>query len=359
MSAEAMAVSAGAFSWDLELRHKRAQIFRLAFGMMLSAGIALGIAWPLSFITPVLTAKLLSLPRVPPMRQGVALIVILSASFLASAMLLMPMLAYPAVYTLLLGLILFLLFYAKAGGANPILIVFMMIGVLVVPLVGTVSQALARGVVSGLIFAAVVSVAMVYITAAIFPDPPGLPAQSGAGSGGGAGTAEIPEPRTRVGLALRSLVVIFPLAFLFLLFSATDLAVVLIFAGLLGLEPTFGTHLKAGKGLILANLAGGLVAVAVYNILTWVPAFPFFLLLILLAGLWVGRWIFSDHPLGKLLGGGITTVFVVLGPVVTGDAEAGAKLYLRVAMIMAAVLYVVLAFGLLERLTRGRRMVET
>jgi hypothetical protein len=88
----------------------------------------------------------------------------------------------------------------------------------------------------------------------------------------------------------------------------------------------------------------------------WVPAYTFFLLLVTLAGLVVGRLIFSESPLGRLLAGGITTVFIVLGPTLTGEEEAGAKLYIRVVQIMAAVVYVVAAFGALERLTRGRRM---
>jgi hypothetical protein len=142
----------------------------------------------------------------------------------------------------------------------------------------------------------------------------------------------------------------------FQMFSRADAAVVLIFASLLTMEPTFGKHLAAGQGLILTNLAGGLVAVVIYELLVMVPSYAFLLLVILLAGLWVGGWIFSDRPLGKLLGGGITTVFIILGPVLLGDAEAGASLFIRLFMIMGAVVYVVLAFGLLERLTRGRRV---
>ena len=49
------------FDPDVVLR--RRQIFRLAFGMTLSSALAFGIAWPLSFITPVFTAKLLTTPR--------------------------------------------------------------------------------------------------------------------------------------------------------------------------------------------------------------------------------------------------------------------------------------------------------
>ncbi len=359
MSAEAAAL-ARIPSADVEWSRRRAQIFRLAFGMTFSAGIALGLAWPLAFISPVLAAKLLTLPKVMPVKAAAAFVVILSGSLILSVLFLLPTLAYPVVHLLLTGLILFLLFYAKAGGANPILVVFLLVGVLVVPLMGTVSETLALAAAKGLIFGTFIAVAMVYVAAAVFPDPPGLDATVATGKpepgGKGAdGEPGPPPPSVRATLALRSLLVLYPVAVVFQLFSLAEYAVVLIMAGLLALEPTFGKHLAAGKGLVFTNLAGGLVAVVIYQLLVWVPAYPFFLLLVLLAGLWVGGWIFSDRPLGKLLGGGITAVFIILGPVVTGDAEAGEALYLRVVMIMGAVLYVVLAFGLLERVTRGRR----
>jgi hypothetical protein len=322
---------------DLETRRRVAQTYRLAFGMTLSAGIAFYYAWPLAFISPVLAAKLLSLPKVMPVKAGIAFVAILSAAFILSSTLLLPTLRYPLVHLLLVGLILFHLFYARAGGANPIIVVFAVIGVMAIPLVGSVSEALASGVAKGLSAGAALAVAMVYASAALFPDPAEL-GPTVVASGGARKTKDAKPPpppqRVRLALALRSLVVIYPLYVAFLLFSLVDLAVVLIFAALLGLEPTFGKHWAAGKGLILANLAGGMVAVVVYNVLIWVPAYLFFLLLVALAGLVVGRLIFSETPLGKLLAGGITTVFVVLGPV----------------------LYVVVAFGIMERLTRGRRV---
>ena len=348
---------------DVESAHRRAQIFRLAFGMTLSAGVSLGLAWPLSFLTPVVAAKLLTRPKVMPFKAGLAFVALASGSLILSARLLLPTLSYPAVHLLVTALILFLLFYAKAGGTNPILVVLLLIGALAVPLIGTVAESLALEATEGIIFAIVVAMIMVYVAAAVFPDPPELgstvaPTNQPSGGGGeGEGNDGPPSPRVRTALALRSLVVIYPLAVVLQLFSLVNLVVVLVMVCLLGTEPTFGKHLATGKGLILANLAGGLVAVVIYQLLVLVPSFTFFLLLVLLAGLWVGGWIFSDRTLGKLLGGGITALFLILGPAVTGDDQAGGELFVRLFMIMGAVVYVVLAFGLLERLTRGRRQI--
>ena len=340
----------------LEAARRRAQIFRLAFGMVLSSALAFGLVWPLSFITPVLAAKLLTLPRAMPPKLAVGFLVVFGVCLLFGTKVMLASLAYPAVHVLLTGLVLFLLFYAKAGGTQPVLIVLAVIAILMIPLVGSVNAELAGSVAAGLYIGAVVSIAVVYVAVAAFPDPPGLAPAQGKDADV---TADVPPPRARAALALRSLIVLFPLAMAFQMLSLVGGAVALIMAIMLSLEPTFGKHLAAGKSLIFANLAGGLVAVVIYELLVFVPSFTFFLMLVLLAGLVIGKWIFSDSVLGKLLAAGITAVFIILGPSLTGDAAAEASLFIRLLLIVGAVLYVVLAFALLERLTRGRRRLAT
>ncbi len=331
---------------------RRRQIFRLAFGMTVSAAIAFGFAWPLSFITPVFAAKLLTVPRALSVKKQAGFLILLWAGLKVGTEILLPLLGYPAVHIVFTGLVLFLLFYAKADGKNPIFIVFMLIGVIAVPLIGTIQPSLARAVADGLFFAAAVSIGTVYLSTALFPDPAEV--EPPPRPDPGAAAAERPA-RDKVVLALRSLAVLFPLVVLFLLYSMTSAAVMLIFAMMLSLEPTYGVHLKAGSGLILAQLSGGLVAVVLYQLLVMVPSFWFFLTLCFGSGLLIGDQIFRGTKLGKLLSAGITAVFIVLGPTLTGDSAAGANLAIRLALITAGVLYVVLAFGLLERLTRGRR----
>jgi len=354
MSGEAAALPL-TFDESTQSALRRAQIFRLAFGMTLSAAIAFGLAWPLSFLTPVLAAKLLTLPRAISPKLAVGFLVVFGACLLFATQLLLPLLDFPAVHALLTALMLFWLFYAKAAGVQPVLIVLMVIAVLAVPLIGTINQELAGAVAGGLYYAAIVSILVVYVAAAVFPDPPG----AAPGFSGGAVADAPPPPWARSLLALRSLIVLYPLAMIFQLFSLVGATVALMMTIFLTLEPTYGKHLAAGKGLIFANAAGGLVAVVLYQLLVFVPSYTFFLLIVLLAGLWIGRWVFSESTLGKLLGAGITSVFLILGPSLTGDEQAGASLSSRLLLIFAAVVYVVFSFGLLERLTRGRRRLVT
>ncbi|MGI9627925.1 MAG: DUF2955 domain-containing protein [Longimicrobiales bacterium] len=331
-------------------RSVHTKIFRLAFGMTVSSAVAFGIAWPVSFLTPALTAKLLTMPQAIKPKAALGFLVVLAACLLFSTLVLLPLLDYPAVHLLITALLLYLLFYAKAGGTQPVLVVLMIISVLAVPLIGTVDPELASAVSGGLFFCAAVAIAMVFIAIAVFPDL--------EGTDEGKGKTPAPAVRSKAqnsGLALRSLVVLYPLAIALQMFSLTGATVALIMAILLSLEPTYGKHLKAGAGLILANLAGGLASVAIYQLLVYVPSFGFLLVLITLAGLWMGKWIFSPSRLGKLLGAGIMAFYVVLGPSITGSDDAAPSLLVRLMLIQAAVVYVVLAFGTLERITRGRR----
>ncbi len=353
MSAEAATLPRHAT--DLKSRHYQAQVFRFAFGLTLACGVAFGIGWPLSFLTPVLAAKFLTSPRALSPKQAAGVLVLLGACLLFSTQFLLPTLAYPAVHLLLTGLLLFWLFYWKAGGGQPVVIVLLLIFILVVPLIGTVDPELAGAVAIGIYLCAIASISVTYLASAIFPDPSDLPPKTREDT---SSSVEVPSA-VRAQLALRSLVVLFPLAAAFLLFSLTGAIVALIMAALLSLETEYGKHLAAGKGLVMANTVGGLVAVALYQLLVFVPALAFFLLLVLLSGLWIGAQIFSGSMLGKLLGAGITTVFIVLGPTLTGSGEAGESLVLRLVLILLSVLYVVLAFGFLERLTRGKRRSTT
>lgn len=334
---------------DPAVVHRRRQTFRLAFGMTVSSALAFGIAWPLSFITPVLVANLLTTPRALPPKAQIGALILIWISLTAGSELLLPLLQYSAVHILVNGLLIFLLFYAKARGTNPMMVVLLLMGVVAVPLIGTVNPGLARAVAQGIVFAAAVAMSLVYVSIALFPEPPGLAAPTPPPA------PQKPAPPEAARAALRSLAVFLPLVIAFELFSMVGAAVGLFQAMFLTLEPTYGKHLKAGSAILIAQGAGGLAAVVIYEMLVMVPSFWFFLMLCAAAGLLMGDQIFSGTKLGALLKGGVASFFLILGPSLTGDAAAGSDLVVRLVTIAFAVLYVVLAFGLMERLLRGRR----
>ena len=329
------------------------RIVRFALGTTIGSGFAYLIGFELPFLVPILIAMLLASPAPrPTVRSAAAFVLPVAAGAFVGVVLTRYLLQYPGIFLLVEFLVLYRIFYALAGGANPLRMVWLLIAALVIPLVGMASIGLAIGVAFGLVYGALISVGVTWFAHVLLPDLPG-PDQ---GTGGEAPAAKpAPPPAARAAYARRSLTVLFPMLLLFMAFSLTSDAVILVYAGLLSLLPSFAAGWKQGKGMITANLIGGAVAIVFYNLLIVIPSIGMFLLLTLLVGLTFGDVIFSDRPIAPVIKSAFNAVVLLVGMSVTiTGADAASKFYTRIAQIILAVAYVAVAFGFLEYLQRRR-----
>jgi len=193
---------------------------------------------------------------------------------------------------------------------------------------------------------------VIWVAYALFPDPPGA---APAPSAPKAGAAPAKTPRDCLRNAVLSTTVVFPLFVVFYVLQLTSSAVILVFVAILSQQPAFASNLKTGAALLIGNVLGGLAAIAMYNLLVMIPEYAFLVLLTLLFGLWFGDRLMSGTPKAALYGMAFSTVLLVVGSTTGAQGEAEAKVQTRVIQISLAVLYVVLAFGILERLARGRQ----
>ncbi|UCH84426.1 MAG: DUF2955 domain-containing protein, partial [Candidatus Latescibacterota bacterium] len=214
-------------SGDDYLRNLR--ILRYAVGSTLAMAFAMGFGWQLSYLTPVLALSFLATPAPrPTLKDGVLFVAVIAVACMAGSLLGRHLLPYPLVFIPFTGLVLLHLFYAKSGGASPLLITWLMIAVLLIPLVAMQSSALVVGVAGGLILGAAMTVIMVWLAYGIFPDPVGLSAQSAAPA-----PAQNPSKAERVRDSLMSTVVVLPVMVLFYCFEFVSSLLVLIFIALL------------------------------------------------------------------------------------------------------------------------------
>lgn len=104
-------------TWRGDLR--RVRILRYALGVTAASAVAFAIQWPLFFLTPVFAAFFLSLPLPSPsFGQGLELIGHILLAFLLGLVFTLFLLPYPLVYALILGLVLFHIYYlANRGGS--------------------------------------------------------------------------------------------------------------------------------------------------------------------------------------------------------------------------------------------------
>jgi hypothetical protein len=338
-------------SGDAYIRNLR--ILRYAVGSTLAMAFAMGLGWQLSFLTPVLALSFLATPAPrPTLKRGILFVAAIAIACAAGLLLSRYVLPYTLVFIPFTGLVLARVFYAKTGGASPLLITWLLIAILVIPLMAMQSSALAVGVAGGIVFGAVMTVLMVWLAYGIFPDPVDL--ESAAVERGAAAPEPAPTKRDRVHDALISTVVVFPVMIVFYSLEFVSSLLILVFIAMLSMQPSFAKNFKAGIALIIGNVIGGVAAIIFYNLLVVMPEFVFLIVLTLFAGLVFGARVFSGKKTAPLYGMAFSTVLLVIGSVTSSTDDAGSKVYTRIVQIMLAVAYVVVAFGIIERISKRR-----
>ncbi len=354
MSAEGAALAPGTLASGLADARSR-RIVRFALGTTLGSGLAYLIGFDLPFLVPILIGMLLASPAPrPTLRAGLGFVLPVAAAAFLGVWLTSYFLQYRIMFLLMEFLVLYRIFYALAGGAAPLRMVWLLIASLIIPLVGLASIGLSIGVALGLVKGAMIAIAAVWLSFGLLPDPP---TQGPAPAGGldAQPKKQVPPPEARAAYARRSVTVVFPVVAVFFYLALYSNAVILVYVALLSLSPSFAAGWKQGKGMIAANLIGGLTAIVFYQLLVVYPTISMFLLLTLVVGLTFGDVIFSTRPIAPQIKTAFNAVMLLVGMSVTATgADAASSFYARIVQIILAVVYVAVAFGFLEYLQRKR-----
>lgn len=340
----------------MEIAHVR--ILRLATGTGLSLWVSQAVAWDLSFIAPVMTLFILALPLPAlSLKMGIKFLAAMTLSMYASLLLLPWLLDYQLVGLLLLVLALYWSFYFTAKGGSPVLGTFVTIGIALSTAVGSVSVDATLMLISGLIMNAMIGIVFVWIAHALVPDSKagGFPGPAGPQ---GAGTADPEEARWS---ALRSTLIVFPIAFWFMLSGAsTSYVPVMIKVASMGQQATNEGARLAGRSLILSTIIGGIGAIIGWNVLSVVPQLSVYTLLVALGGLVFGPRIFKGkgmHPDAATWSYAYLTMIVILAPAVMDSASgssADMAFWSRLLMFALATLYGVAAVYVVDAFRPAR-----
>jgi len=335
------------------------RILRLALGTGLAIWFSQAIAWPLSFIAPVIATVLLGQPAPGlPLKQGVVLTILAAVALYASLMLLPFIEHFRLAGVLLLGLALFLTFYFTAKGGQQIIGVLFTMGIAVATGVGTVSIDAVLMVVNGAIAGIAAGLVFVWIAYWLLPDSRAT-GPTNAPQPPAAGDIDLADARHS---AFRALVVVFPVALLFLLSSAsTALIPVMIKVAAMGQQATHDNTRRAARSLLASTFWGGVAAVIGWQVLSVHPSLMQYALLVGLAGLVFGRRIFRGtglDPEAETWSYAYLTMIVILAPAVLdgamGDA-AGVKFVDRLFMFVLATLYAVAAVIVFDAFSDRRK----
>lgn len=325
---------------------------RFALAATVATFMAYASGFELPFLVPVLASGFFAKPAPrPDLRTALGLIVVISGASMLGLVLARLLLPYPDIFLAIAFLVLFRIFYLKAGGGSPLVVVFLLIGVTVIPIVALDSLALGAAITKALAAGSVMIMASVLLTYGLMPDQPHWQVRVAAQ----AAAAPVTTASERTRTAMLSTGVVFPVFAAFYLLGLTSSLLILVFIAMLSLVPSFTVGKAAGRAMILGNLIGGVGSLVFYNLLIVYPTFTFFLPLTFAAGLLYGRIVYSGRPSAPLFATGFNTVLLMVGMSVAFEGtEAMAKFYSRIFQIMMAVGYVVVAFWFLELLSRKR-----
>jgi hypothetical protein len=336
------------------------RILRLALGTVLALVFSQVIIWPLSFVTPVLTMFILALPLpAPSFKKGLAFVIAFLVP-LIGAMALLPFLQHTRwAGILLVALALYYSFYYTAKGGSAILGTFMTLGLTLTVTIGSVNSDVLIMLIESLAISAVFGIAFVWVAYAMLPDLPPDPVRPTKATPAKA-KPSLAEARRD---AFRSLLIVLPLALLFMFMSGSpEYTVVMIKVATMGQQASSDHSRKMGRSLLESTFWGGVGAIVAWCLMSAWPSLILYTLLIGLAGLLYGRGIFQGpavHPKFSMWSYAFLTMIVILAPAVMDSADsAGAAFWSRLILFGLIALYGTAAVAVFDAFWPGRNQTD-
>lgn len=321
--------------------------FRYTIGLTIASALAFGIAWPLAFLFPVLSAVILAmpLPKLTP-AQGLRNMRDTLFAFSVGFIFTQFILPFPIIFVPCLALVLFHTYYHLNRGGSFWLVLMLLICLLLMPMLAGLDARLAIGVASGLVGSSWLSICLLWLVHYIVPDAPVSPEAlkamkkpAGYQPGYSAPAAES---------ALKSAIVVLPIAIIFIANNWTSQILVLVFAAIFTLTPDLEKGREAGMNSIKSTLIGGAAAFFVYWLLVAVPLYGLMVLLIFLASLLFGNAIYTGSALAKYLPSAMVALIILVSSSLGDDSNFTEVFFQRIFLISMAVIYVVSALKVLD-----------
>lgn len=318
---------------------------RLALGTSAAFALALVLGWPLATFSAVFVALFLQGPAVMPppafWRLFQQAVVFLAASWLVSSVLA----AYAVPLLIAIALAVAISFRWSTTGAGMLSVVLALMASLMIPNLVITSKDLTLILVIWI--PANLAVAWLWTVFLFWL----LPASTGPAARAAAAAAAAPRPDPGR-LVLRMSLVTIPFAMLFFL-SGSGMLITLFFVAILSMQlaAARGAGPAVARGMLKANLIGGIAAIIAYEITAIAPLMLVAMLAVTLAALTLARWFVSEHADSALAGSALTTLIIVYGGAIspfTGDADV--KMLDRLWQVGFALGFVLLAYLVVDAL---------
>ena len=335
------------FYWGL---NEDAPILRCVFGVTLALVFSTTLGYLVPHITAIFVLMFLE-PNKKPLGLKKEIGVVLGISIFGYFGVIFGnyLIDYPLVILPLLALIIFWSFRIT-NIPTPIRLLFLMFATLI-PFITMKANLLGSVVLSALLLNLIIALVVIRIAFFLFP----ISTQENESI-----NKKKPVAYKNVNLnklAFNGLLVVFPVIFVFYLFNANIAILTLVFVILLSFDP-FIYQSKKGAGLIIANVLGGVVGILAYNILVIAPSYILYIFLILSVAFYFVFNIYSGKKTAPIFKTSFNTFFVTMGVIATSTNEAGNTIWERLIQIGLAILYVIIAFKVVNTFNNPKSLNE-
>lgn len=339
-------LSISKYDWGISI-----PVVRYVLGISFVLLVSTLLNYPIAYLTTVLALGYIA-PGAKPLtfKQAASFILILIVINLITFIFSSYLNDYPLVFMPLLCLGILWIYYTDS---LPLMVkLFSIISIFVIPLMSLEPTGVSAFVAISLIINAFMAIALTQLVFKVFPwskaDEEFVKEKKQA-----AKLSEI----NRFNYAAKIFLILLPVLLLFFIFKLSGGLLILIFIGILSMSPALA-NAKVGKFMVAANILGGLFAIVAYKFLVMVPLLPFMILLTLLVGFLFGSKLFSKAKLAPVFGTGFSTFLLILGSVTSSTDDAGSAVWSRLVQISIAVIYVVIAFRILNYFEQKKSKAE-
>jgi len=318
---------------------------RLGFGVAAMFTMGAGISWPLWTIGAVFTNLLLQAPGPLPPKAARGILALSAVSMAVVWYAAQVLLAYPVFFLVAVVLAIFGTFRYAAKGGELLIVVLLMIAVLLIPTLLLTSPKLAVVAATWLFYNIGFAILASWVVFTLAPPDGPPPAKEEK-----APVSDAEATRH----ALRMTAITAPYAVLHFAMGWTNV-LPLIFIALLSTMLSGAKSGQMGKGLLLANVLGGALAICAYEVLVMAPFYPLLAALAVVLLMLGAKTLVSGGKLAPLAGSAMNGFMVLSGGVLAPFGDGSDLGFLdRLLSIAFAVGYVAVAYAVVEGLHAER-----
>lgn len=326
---------------DLALarRTQGRRALRLGIGVTLAFMVALAFNWTLAYLAPVFAAPMLQKPEAPPLKAAMGLllatVVIMLLCMLAGGI----SQAWPAFFLVALFPVLYWTFRYGLRDGSPVVLLLLLLGLMLLPMVANTTVEITRKVAGSFVGNIGLSLAIAYLMFGLFPP---LPSE--------------PRPKPRQALpeteANRRAWILTVLTGSYLVayfsFEWTNVHTPLYIA-IYAYGANLARGLTVSKGILVANIAAGVLTLVMYELTVMTPHFLFIVALALTVNMVLARMITSGAPWAPLAGFALSVVMILFGESIIPFSDAGGSNFIdRMGELGMAALYAIAGLYVLD-----------